>query len=54
MPKLVFEAVRVAAREIIGLLDDPVALEPATEWAELGVQPLDLRAESFANWSKRS
>ncbi len=39
-----FEALRVAAREIIGLLDDPVALEAAAERPELRVQPLDLRA----------
>ena len=35
-------AVDVAAGEIIGLLDDPVAGEPAAEGAELGVERFDL------------
>ena len=36
------EPVDIAAREVIGLVDDMVALEPATEGAELLVEIVDL------------
>ncbi len=42
LPEPLLVAVDVAAREIIGLLDDPVAHDAAAERAELGVEPLDL------------
>ena len=35
------EAVDVAAREIVGLLDNAVARDPPAEGAELRVEPLD-------------
>src|SRR5207237_10835062 len=42
LSKLLFEAVDVAARQIVCLLDHAVASDPAAECAELRVEPLDL------------
>src|SRR5204863_7857501 len=41
LPEPLLEAVEVAAREIGGLLDYPVALDASGERAELAVEPLD-------------
>jgi hypothetical protein len=41
-PELVLVPVDVVAREIVGLLDDPVAGEPAAEGAELRFDPVEL------------